>query len=109
MQRPDIQYQIQQGLDAGTQGLAGKGQLNSGYAMQQLQGVGQNIAGQGYQNYLGNLSNLTDYGVGGLNAQTGITGDIADARIGAGQARAGRAQAIGDVGSDLIGMAGGFF
>jgi len=101
MQRPDIQYQIDQGVDTATQGLAGKGALNSGYAMQQLQGIGQNIAGQGYQNYLGDLSGLAGYGMQGLDAQTGLTRNIADARIGVGQARAGRSQAIGSAWSDI--------
>jgi len=98
MQRPDIQYQIQSGVDTATQGLAGKGALNSGYAMQQLQGIGQNIAGQGYNQYLGDLSGLANYGMSALDRQTGLTGQIADARIGVGQARAGRADAYGTFG-----------
>jgi hypothetical protein len=110
MQNPNIQYQIQQGTDAATQGLAGRGALNSGAAMRELQGVGQNIAGQGYQQYLGNLGSLANYGMNALNSQTGVTQDIADTQIGIGQARAGRAQAFGDAGEDIASlMFGGMF
>lgn len=97
MQRPDIQYQIQEGLSTATQGLAGRGMLNSGRGRQELQQVGQQAAGQGFQQYLGNLGALANYGLGGLDAQSGLSRDLADVRIGLGGARAQRSQAIGDV------------
>jgi hypothetical protein len=98
MQNPNIQYQIEQGVDTATQGLAGRGMLNSGAAMRQLQGIGQDVAGQGYQDYLQNLSGLSGYGMQALGRQDMLTGQMADARIGAGQARAGRFDAIGSFG-----------
>jgi hypothetical protein len=101
MQNPNIQYQIQQGLEGATQGLAGRGMLNSGRGMMELQGVGQNIAGQRYQQYLNNLGGLADYSMQGLGRQDLLTGEMAGSRIGAGQARAGRSQAIGSALSDV--------
>jgi len=94
MQNPNIQYQIEQGVDTATQGMAGRGMLNSGAAMRQLQGIGQDVAGQGYQQYLQNLGGLSDYGMQALGRQDALTGGMADARIGLGQARAGRTDAI---------------
>lgn len=104
MQRPDIQYQIGQGMDTATQGLAGRGMLNSGLGLRELQGVGQDIAGQGFQQYLGNLGALSNYGTNALDAQTGIGRDQMSARIGAGSARGSQYQLIGDLaGSERFG------
>lgn len=66
---PGYQYDVQQGLKAVDAGAAAKGTLTSGSTLKAEQTLGNNLADQGFQTYIGNLNALTGYGA---NAAAGV-------------------------------------
>jgi hypothetical protein len=82
-QLPGYQNSLQQGLNAVNQGGAGAGMLMSGERLKGLQGVGQNVFGDYYNNYLNRLTGMTNQGMsaagnlanirtGGMTQQLGL-------------------------------------
>lgn len=95
---PGYQFQFQQGTDA-TRNAAGlSGGVNSGNTLKALTQYGQGLADQTWQQYLGNLTGLSNTG---QNAAAGIGsfGAQAAGQVGANTIGAGNAQAAGTVGS----------
>lgn len=64
-------FMLDQGSKAVTDNNAAKGLLNSGSTLKALTNYGQNLGSQYYQNYLGDLSGLTQTG----NQAAGIIGN----------------------------------
>ena len=83
-QGPAAQANLKAGLRALDQSAAARGMSLSGDNLQSLQGYGQNIYNNSYQQHLRNLSGLTQ---GGFGAASGITGNanaLGQLRIGQG-------------------------
>ena len=100
---PGYQYQQSQGINALQNAASAQGQLGGSNMIQNLNTFGQSLAGQYYQNYLGNLQGLAGLGtqaatgsaaqatqtgnaVAGL--QSNLGSDIANSYLAAGQAQA---------------------
>lgn len=60
---PGYQFQLDQGLGAIEGSAAARGGLNSGATLKALQGYGQNLADQDFQQYLKNLGGLGTMGM----------------------------------------------
>lgn len=86
-------FQLGQGQNAITTSAAAKGLLNSGATLKSLDQYGQNLAGTTFNNYLGQLGNLSAAGQNALtrtaNAGGAGGGGAASAMISAGNAQAG--------------------
>lgn len=87
---PVYQFQYNQGANAITNGLAAKGLLNSGGALKALTKYGQDYAAQQYntynQNQIANMSNLANLGYSGVQAQSQLYQNLANALAGSNQA-----------------------
>jgi len=114
---PDYQFALQQGNQALGQNQASRGNLFSGGAGQEIAKYNQGLATQNLGNYRNSLFNTLNYGqnaTGALsNALENKTQGIADARIGAGNARAsgyvGAANSYGNAASNLLNFVGGMW
>lgn len=91
-QGPGYQYQLQQGLDALQREANSRGMLASGNLTQDELAYSQNLANQGWQNWLGQLGGLGAQNQGVLGAQAGLYGQLANQGIGLGQQQAGLTQ-----------------
>lgn len=60
---PGYQFQLEEGLGAINNSAAARGGLNSGATLKALQGYGQNLADQDFQQYLKNLGGLGTMGM----------------------------------------------
>jgi hypothetical protein len=104
---PGYQFQVQQGLNSVMANQARTGQLASGNTDLALQQMGQNIANQGWGNYIGQLQPFLGagqnaaQGIAGVN--TGLGNQMAANYTGLGNALGqidmsqGKAQAAGDL------------
>jgi hypothetical protein len=103
-------FQLQQGQDAITGSAAAKGLLNSGATAKALTQYGQNLAGTTFNNYLGQLGNLSAAGQNALT-RTSNAGGAGGGGAGSAMIAAGNAQASGITGlANSIGTAvGGLF
>lgn len=78
------QSQLKAGQDAIAGSAAARGMLNSGATLKALNSYGQNLAQQGYQNYLANLMGVSNLG---QSAALG-TGELGKASAGESYAKA---------------------
>lgn len=77
-QGPGYQYQLQQGLDALQREANSRGMLASGNLTQDELAYSQNLANQGWQNWLNQLGGLGAQNQGVLGAEAGLYGGLAD-------------------------------
>lgn len=113
---PDYQFALQQGNKALGQNQASRGQLFAGGAGRELANYNQGMASQQLGNHRNALFQQLGYGQNATNALSNAlqnkTQGIADARIGAGQARAsgyvGAAGSYGNAAGNLLNFASSF-
>jgi len=75
---PGYDFQMQQGTNAIQNSAAARGGLNSGATMKALQGYGQNLADQDFQQYMGNLGKLGSVGMQAEGQIGGYRNNIAN-------------------------------
>lgn len=91
---PDYQFRLGQGINALTGSASARGMLNSSQALKNINDYAQNTAGSAYQQYLNNLTNPINIGLGALGSQnqyrqsytnniTGIGQQIAEQNVAA--------------------------
>lgn len=97
---PGYQWQIEQGINALDQSAAARGQLQSSWAMNNAQRLGQGIADTGRQNYLNRLASAASGGqaAAGNQAQAGqfYASGASNALANAGNAQAAGAIGVGN-------------
>lgn len=89
---PGFEFQLDQGLNAIDRSAAARGNLQSGATLKALQGYGQGLANQEYNNWLGNLGKLSSAGMGALGTQAQLR-EAQGNRIFSGYGNIGQAQA----------------
>lgn len=89
---PGYDFQLNQGLQAIDRSAAARGSLQSGATLKALQGYGQGLANQEYNNWLGNLGKLSSAGMGALGTQAQLR-EAQGNRIFSGYGNIGQAQA----------------
>ena len=101
-----FQTQLREGQQAITSSQAARGLLGSGDTLRRLQGLGQGLAQQGFQNFIGNLSGVANRGIGAAGGaasafQSAGQGAAAAGARGAGALQSGLGQATQGVFSRL--------
>lgn len=86
-------FMLNQGSQAITNNNAAKGLLNSGSTLKALTSYGQNLGSQYYQNYLGDLNNLTQTG----NQAAGIVGNAGQTSSSSGSNNTGLLSGVGQL------------
>lgn len=94
---PGYKFQIDEGINALDQSAASRGQLNSSWAMNNAQRLGQGIAQQGYEGYLNRLASMSASGQGAAGNQAQAGQAYASGASNA-LANMGNAQAAGYIG-----------
>jgi len=112
---PYIRFLREQGERSTLAGAAATGGLGGGRVQQELVRFGQGLAGQGLQQQIGNLSNLTGVGLGaagsGANILTGLGTNLANLGTGTAQSVAGQRENLAGLesqyGTNLANLATG--
>jgi hypothetical protein len=100
---PAFDAQLAAGTQGITQNAAARGLLNSGATAKGLQSYGQDLYNQDYGNYLSRLAGLSSGGLAGASGLNSGASQLAQLRIGRGQAQdAGNQSAFGNI----LGIAG---
>lgn len=109
---PGFDAQLAAGTRAIDQSGAARGQAQSGATQRALQGYGQDLYNQGYQQYLGQLSGVGNQGMAGASGLQGNSNQFGQLAIGAGNAKdAGNQAGFGNllgIAGTVAGFAGGF-
>jgi len=75
---PGYQFTVNQGLEAAKRRASQTGRLNSGSLLNELTKLGQGYASQNYGNYLGQLGQMANLGLGAAGSTAGAYGQSAN-------------------------------